>query len=173
MHNDGNNYSRFTSIVRQYEPLIKRIAAHFYVPESYAFRALQSDLVTHLWLLVRDTAPDTALHNQQAWLYTALYHKAFNIVRDENRRQKHLVYGLDLTHLPDDPQPDPHVARLHHLINQLPDSDRTIILMHIDGLSINEIAAFLGKTKSQTYSLLHSIRNKLRRLNRLADSDNP
>ena|GEM_PF-2979171 len=170
--NSGNDYSRFTTIVRQCEPLVKSIAAHFYAPGNYSFHALQVDLITYLWLLFRDRPSTTDILNKRAWIYTVIYHKALNMIRDEQRYQDRLVYGADLSDLPDDVQPNPQVDLLHSLINQLNESDRTVILMHIDGLSIDEIAEYLHKTKSQTYSRLHSIRNKLRRLSQQTNPDN-
>ncbi|MBR1835134.1 MAG: sigma-70 family RNA polymerase sigma factor [Bacteroidales bacterium] len=171
METHNNTLEHFTAIVRQNEKLIKSIAAHFEEPDSLNFHQLTTDLATHLWLIFRDL-PDTTLLDSRAWVYTTLYRKAINITRDEDRYQKHFVYGLDLTNLPEDhTSPDPLVPHLQHLINQLDDRDRETILMFIDGLSIDEIAAHLHKTKSQTYNRLHAIRNRLRRLNSLTNPD--
>lgn len=159
---------RFKEIAHRNDDTIKLIASNFYSPESYHFRALLTDLTTHLWLSVRNLDPDTRIYNEQAWVYAILFRKALSIVRDERRYQKHFIYNADFSNLPDrqEQELDPDTERLYSLINCLDDEDKEQLTMYLDGIPIKAIAALNGKTVLQTQQHLLYLRKKLRKLNK-------
>ena len=168
METGKNSLKRFKKIAHKNADTIKLVASNFYSPDSYHFRALLTDLTTHLWLTVRNLDPGTRIYNEQAWVYAILYRKALNIVRDEQRHQKHLIYNADLSNLPDkqEQEHDPDTEQLYSLINCLDDKDKELITMYLDGIPIKAIAALNGKTLLQTQQHLLYLRKKLRKLNK-------
>ncbi len=169
---DSNTYKRFKAIVHKYERTIKVISLHFYCPGTYNFHALQCDLTTYLWLISRTLPPDSHALESQAWVHTTLYHKALNLVRDEQRYQKKLDYNADLSTLADEENGNPYVTRLRHLIDRLDEQDQFIILLYLDRVPVKKIARLIGKTTSRTYQILNNIEDKLCNLNKQMDYDN-
>lgn len=160
---------RFSTIVHRYENMVKNIGANFYHPDTYLFRQIVVDLTTYLWLVFRNLPPGAVIHNEKAWIYTILYRKALNLVRSEKRYQQHLVYGSDLTTLPDNGSQDPMVSRLYNAIDKLNDSDRELILMYIDQIPIKEIAIHYDKSQHHVRRRIEKIKKTLRNINSQID----
>lgn len=169
---DRVTYKRFKAIVHKYEHTIKVISLHFYSPDSYNFHALQCDLTTYLWQVSRSLPPDSHALQSQARVYTTLYHKAVNLVRDEQRYQKKLDYNANLSNLIDEENGNPNVSRLYHLINQLEKQEQLIILMYLDRIPVKKIAQLIGKSTSRTYQILNDIKDKLCEFNKQMEYDN-
>lgn len=164
-----NNQERFSTIVHRYENMVKNIGANFYHPDTYLFRQIIVDLTTYLWLVFRNLPPGAVIHNEKAWIYTILYRKALNLVRSEKRYQQHLVYGSDLTTLPDNGSQDPMVGKLYNAIDKLNDSDRELILMYIDQIPIKEIAIHYDKSQHHVRRRIEKIKKTLRNINSQID----
>jgi RNA polymerase sigma-70 factor (ECF subfamily) len=65
----------------------------------------------------------------------------------------------------DPPADDPALSQhLHHLIELLPDPDRTIVRMHTEGYNYEEIAQQTGLTANNISVRLVRIKEKLRQL---------
>lgn len=165
MEENHDTLERFKEITHRHAGTIKLIAANFYVPDSYSFHSLVTDLTTHLWLSVRKQDPGVTIRHEQAWVYTILYRKALNIVRNEQSYQKHLVYGADLASFPDNSDSDPATGRLYQLINLLSEEEQEQITMYLDGIPVKSIAAIKGQSILQTHQHLLYLRKKLRKLN--------
>ena len=128
MEENRDTLKRFKEIAHRHAGTIKLIAANFYVSDSYSFHALVTDLTTHLWLTVCKLDPSVTIRHEQAWVYTLLYHKALNIVRNEQSYQKHLVYGADLANFPDNTDSDPVTSRFYQLINLFSEEEQVMII---------------------------------------------
>ena len=169
---DGNSYAQFKAIVSKYENTFKVISSHFYYHGTYNQRALMCDLVTYLWGVSRSLPPNSEHLDNHAWVYTILYRKAINLVRDEQRYQNHLNYGDDLSSLVDEESCDPVVIRLHQLIDRLDSQNRLIVHMYLDHIPVKVIARRIGKSTSRIYQILDEIQDKLRELNKqMEDND--
>jgi RNA polymerase sigma-70 factor (ECF subfamily) len=83
-----------------------------------------------------------------------------NLFIDQHRRRRCLTIGLEESDLPADvaPKPDQLViaaedARmLHDAIEKLPESQRLVVKLRLNGLSLNEIAEVLKESKSTVQS---------------------
>lgn len=169
MASERNSPERFKKIVHKHTNTIKAIAANFYAPDTYQFNELVTDLTTHLWLLYRDVLPEKEIHAENALVYSVLRNKAINIVRDEQRYQKHFIYNTDLSELsdsPDTPEHHPDTEQFYRLITRLDEKDQEMIYMYLDGIPIKEIADLNNKSLLHTYQHLHYLRKKLRTMNK-------
>jgi len=110
-----------------------------------------------LWNLRKELFGITLAPRQAAWIWRV----ARSTCIDLRRKRSH-----NLTPLPDDydaPAEDTtlHDA-LHELIAQLPEPDRTIVTMHLEGYEYKEIGRKTGMTKNHVGIRLMRIKEKLR-----------
>ena len=100
------------------------------------------------------------------WLIVAVRHRFIDSVRRHERedRRLRLVWSGQQT------EPTADISelsseRVTRLLGRLPDDQRAaVVLHHVDGLSISEVAAELGRSAHATESLLARGRKSLRRL---------
>ena len=165
----GNSHKptveEFITLYHTHEHLIKKISSFFCAGNDYSYRAMVCDLTTHLWLTIRDMDSNNPTLHEQVWIYSILYNKALNLVRNEQRYQQHFIYHADLSQIPDIQERHPQTEQLYQLINRLNDRDKRLITMHLDGIPLQEIAAVEGKTTLQIQQHLLYLRKKLRKLN--------
>jgi RNA polymerase sigma-70 factor (ECF subfamily) len=113
------------------------------------------------------------------WLFTITHN---TILNEHRRRSRHRAESLEAITRPDNPESvghempdtraeDPSRAaaerelqdRIHAAIQQLPEAQRTAVLLcRFEGLAYEEIAKVLGTTESAVKSLLHRARETLK-----------
>lgn len=164
----GHDDSRelFDAIVRRHEGTIKKIGALFYMPGSYHYDELVCDLTTYLWLVFYNLPRGIVISHEHAWVYSILYRKALNIIRDEDRRQAHFDYTANLTNHANPDDTEDLYSKLYKLISHLDDYDQELIMMYIDHNSVKDIAAIMGKSYLHTLRRINKIKTKLHQLNK-------
>lgn len=165
MSKENQIFEQFTALVRRHEETIKRVSAYFYMPNSYLFREMMTYLTSYLWEVYSQLPPDVVIFNERGWVFTILYRQAAKHARDERRYQSHLVYGADLSGCADNDGADPQVTRLYRLINKLGEEDREIIVMYLDKVPVQQMAAAMGRNAVYVYRHINKIVEILRRLN--------
>lgn len=117
---------------------------------------LQETMLT-LWNLRKQLFSITLAPKQAVWIWRVARSTCIDLQRKRNN---------NLTPLPDDydaPAEDTtlHDA-LHELIAQLPEPDRTIVTMHLEGYEYKEIGRKTGLTKNHVGIRLMRIKEKLK-----------
>lgn len=117
---------------------------------------LQETMLT-LWNLREQLLGITLAPKQAAWIWRV----ARSTCIDLQRRRSN-----NITPLPDDydtPADDTTLHdTLHELIDQLPEPDRTIVTMHLEGYEYKEIGHKTGLTKNHIGIRLMRIKDKLK-----------
>lgn len=117
---------------------------------------LQETMLT-LWNLRKQLFGITLAPRQAAWIWRV----ARSTCIDLQRRRSN-----NITPLPDDydtPADDTTLHdTLHELIAQLPEPDRTIVTMHLEGYEYKEIGQRVGMTKNNVGVRLIRIKEKLK-----------
>ena len=171
MATDNENREQFIALVRKHESTIRRIVGSFYPLGSYQYNELVCDLSTSLWLVWRDLPSDFAFDNERAWVFVILHRHALDIVRNENGRQRRLLYGVDLSGIADNTEPDYYPNRLYRLIDQLDDPDRELILMYADNVPVKQIALSKDMSYRKALRRIERIRTHLRKLDSESGED--
>ena len=137
------------------------------------------DLAQHVFLQVFKSAHRYLVSAKfSTWLYTIARNLCLNEIR---RRSRHPAESLDATHPDNEDQPlrqyedtknfsppdlllqDELVGKIEQALAELPESQRTAILLYReDELSYEEIATVLGCSLSATKSLIHRGRETLK-----------
>ena len=110
-----------------------------------------------LWNLREQLFSITLAPRQAAWIWRVARSTCIDLRRKRSN---------NLTPLPDDydaPAEDTSLHdALHELIAQLPEPDRTIVTMHLEGYEYKEIGRKTGMTKNHVGIRLMRIKEKLR-----------
>lgn len=99
-----------------------------------------------------------------AWLIGVARHKLVDHWRRQAREDRRLHAVADLTETVDDPwDVRLEVAHAHHVLAELgPHHRSALVLRYLDGLSVPEVAAALGRTVHATEALLVRARRAFR-----------
>lgn len=157
------------------DALFERMAAEYSAPLARLARAheadpsLRQDLIQEihiaLWRSLSSFAGDCSL---RTWVYRVAHNAAATHVRRRRRRvDKHLV-ALDDIEIPaEGPEIATAVdealmlARIEELVRRLKPNDREIIVLHLEGLGVEEIAEIAGLSLTNTGTKIHRIRRLL------------
>src|SRR5208282_997080 len=128
----------------------------------------QDDLFQDVLLQVWSSIPAfRGEARETTWIYRVAFNTALAWRRGERRRRE----GMEFLKLEVAPQVQPShvdalaeqeiVARLYAAIRQLPKVDASLALMHLDGLSYQEMAEVLGISENYIGVKLNRIRKQL------------
>ena len=133
-----------------------RVAASYLRGESDRLDAV-SEAITRAWEK-RHTLRDEGLF--RTWITRILIRECVNI----QRRQKRSVPVDALPEAESEPE-DERIAALREALAQLPQRQRTMIVLHyMEGYDVREVARIMGTTKSAVCAGLSRARARLRAL---------
>jgi len=157
------------------DALFERIAAEYAAPVARLARAheadpsLQQDLLQEIHLALWRSLPSFAGRcSLRTWVYRVAHNvAASHVLRRRRRPDKHLV-DLDEVEIPaDGPEVGASVdaarmlARIHELVRRLKPTDREVFVLHLEGLSVDDIAEIAGLTVTNTGTKIHRIKRLL------------
>jgi RNA polymerase sigma-70 factor (ECF subfamily) len=108
---------------------------------------------------------------ETTWIYRVALNTALTWQRDETKKRKRRVSILNFDDLAD-PQETTESAlqnkqcldQLYSAISQLPKTERSVILLHLDGLSYEEMANILGVSETNVGARLNRAKKALANL---------
>ena len=126
---------------------------------------LEQELLLQLWL---STPAYASQAKPSTWIYRVCLNTALTWRRGTTRREKRLDPSADLNRLPARTPSPADRAGEHELLEQLyaaihalPEFDRALILLSLDGLSYREIAEVTGLTENHVGVALTRTRKRL------------
>jgi len=154
----------FESVAGEYAAPLARLArAH------EADAALQQDLLQEIYLALWRSLP--AFKNRcslRTWVYRVAHNVAATHVLRARRRRTDLLVNLDDVEIADEGtdagvaiDESRALARVTQLIQRLKPIDREVIILHLEGLSRDEIAEIAGLTFSNVAIKIHRIKQLL------------
>jgi RNA polymerase sigma-70 factor, ECF subfamily len=119
-------------------------------------RDLVQQAFERAWLRWRRVA---ALDDPEAWVRLV----AFNLAKNHRRRRRQLIPSADAPEVATDSiEQEQSMIEFRHALDQLgSDPKRALILHHIVGLSVNEVAAEMSAPAGTVVSWLYRGRNQL------------
>jgi RNA polymerase sigma-70 factor (ECF subfamily) len=166
----------FVALVRQYQPALLRLAE-----ATVGSRAIAQEVTQDTWLAVmRGVDRFEGRSSLKTWLFRILLNRARSAAGREQRAgrpepiddERFDASGAWAT--PPEPWADRADDRLvaaqladrvHVLVDQLPDAQRQVVLLHdVEGLPPTEVAALVGVSEGNQRVLLHRGRARLRQL---------
>lgn len=158
-----NGHSQvFLEWVLTYDSILWKIA------RSYASAGEHNDLHQDLLIALWHAAP---LYRDQAKPSTFIYRVALNCALNWSRNRvryhrRHVEFdetAQDFAVHPDEhaSQQERRVELLYAALAALPEADRSLALLHLDGLNYREIAEILGITENNVGVKLNRVRKRL------------
>lgn len=144
--------AQFKSWLEEHEGIIQRISRSF-AKNSADAEDLRQEMLLQLWVTASKFSRQS---KASTWIYRVCFNTALMWHRGSSRRQRHINPEIDLSLIKSggrDPAEDAAQAekltKLYESIRAMSQSDRTLVLMMLDGLSYREIAEVTGLNENQ------------------------
>jgi RNA polymerase sigma-70 factor (ECF subfamily) len=152
------NESVFLQQIRENQGIIYKLVS-LYARDADEKKDLYQEIILQAW-------KGWPSFRQESKFSTWLYRICLNALLTAKRR-KHLVdYRDNLENLPHAVDPDAGSGeegrRLHAAIRALPETEKALISLHLDGYGHAEIADIVGITENHVAVKLHRIKTKLK-----------
>ena len=126
---------------------------------------LQQELLLQLWLSLPKFAGEA---KPSTWTYRVCLNTALTWRRGKARRESRMFADADLTRIPAEAASPAEcagerevVGKLYAAIRAMPDPDRALVLLLLDGLAYREIAEITGLTENHVGVALTRARKRL------------
>ena len=151
--------AEFLDQIEQHQGIINSLCSLFYEREEDRKDARQ-DIILQLWKAWPSFRGESKV---STWIYKVALNTLLAKSRKEKRRIKEA--DLDSIQLPDETKTvfvDDDVQLLRQIIELLPDDDKALVVLYLEGYKNIEIATILGLTQTNISTRLHRIKTKLR-----------
>lgn len=148
---------QFEELVKQYKRTIYSVC-YMFSRDKEEINDLFQEILVRLWLGFGQFEQRSSL---STWVYRIALNTAINSDKRAKRRPQTVPLSTDID--PYDPQDSSfeQVRQLYALINQLDVMDRGLVLLWLEGIGYDEIAAIMGITVANVGIKLHRIKEKL------------
>jgi RNA polymerase sigma-70 factor (ECF subfamily) len=154
----------FERLVGEYEPALRRLAG-CYEADSSAREDLFQDIALALWRAIPNFRGDSS---ERTWLYRIAHNVAISSAQSRRKRARREV-SEEFTATRPAPEAGPHEltvdrqkrAQMIAAIRELPELDRQVISLHLEGMDYDEIEQVSGLTRSAIATRLTRIRQRL------------
>jgi RNA polymerase sigma-70 factor (ECF subfamily) len=159
--------SLFRSWLEDHRGIIVKVTRSFAAAPADA-ADLEQELLLQLWTSLSSFAGQA---KPSTWIYRVCLNTALSWRRGTARRAQHFDPAADVAHCaaptasPADQAGDRELLeKLYAAIQSLPDFDRALVLLSLDGLAYREIAEITGLNENQVGVALTRARQRLARL---------
>ena len=148
---------QFEELVKQYKRTIYSVC-YMFSRDNEEINDLFQEILVRLWLGFDQFEQRSSVNT---WVYRIALNTAINSDKRAKRRLQTIPLSTDID--PYDPQDSSleQVRQLYALINQLDVMDRGLVLLWLEGIGYDEIAAIMGITVANVGIKLHRIKEKL------------
>ena len=148
---------QFEELVKQYKRTIYSVC-YMFSRDKEEINDLFQEILVRLWLGFDQFEQRSSL---STWVYRIALNTAINSDKRAKRRPQTVPLSTDID--PYDPQDSSleQVRQLYALINQLDVMDRGLVLLWLEGIGYDEIAAIMGITVANVGIKLYRIKEKL------------
>ena len=148
---------QFEELVKQYKRTIYSVC-YMFSRDKEEINDLFQEILVRLWLGFDQFEQRSSVNT---WVYRIALNTAINSDKRAKRCPQTVPLSTDID--PYDPQDSSleQVRQLYALINQLDVMDRGLVLLWLEGIGYDEIAAIMGITVANVGIKLHRIKEKL------------
>ena len=161
---DAERETRFTAWLTEHRGIMHKIA-HAYAVEPADQADLLQEILLQLW---RSLSAFREQAKPSTWIYRVCLNTAMTWKRGEKKRRDLAAPEWSLSEVPaSDPRPGwTHeetelLGQLYKAVRELPPTDRSLVLLALDGTSYREISDITGLTENHVGVALTRARQKL------------
>ena len=133
---------QFSALIEKHKGIIYKIA-NSYCRNAEDRKDLIQEIIVHLW---KSHGRYDDRFKLSTWIYRIALNVAISAYRREKKRSEQTSPLEEIIVEPavEPGQPDPKIATLHRIIDQLDELNRALMILYLDDNSYAEIAAILG-----------------------------
>lgn len=148
---------QFEELVKQYKRTIYSVC-YIFSRDNEEVNDMFQEIIVRLWLGFDQFKKQSSVNT---WVYRIALNTAINCDKRSKRRLQTVSLNADID--PYDPQDTSfeQVHQLHALIQQLDVMDRGLVMLWLEGISYDEIAAIMGISVANVGIKLHRIKERL------------
>jgi RNA polymerase sigma-70 factor, ECF subfamily len=152
---------RFLVLLDAHRRIVHKVASS-YARDGADREDLVQEMIAQLWRAFPSWDPSRRF---STWMYRIALNTGISWLRSESRRARRLEPGepslLEVA-APEPEEPDERMALLRELIARLPETDRALLLLYLDGHRHDAIAEIMGISESNVATRLHRLKQRLR-----------
>jgi len=151
---------QFSTLVEEHKGIIYKIA-NSYCRNAEDRKDLIQEIVVHLWKS-HDRYDDR--FKLSTWIYRIALNVAISAYRREKKRAERISRLEEIIIEPaaESEQPDPKIATLHRIIDQLDELNRALMILYLDDNSYRDIAGILGLTETNVATKINRLKLKIK-----------
>lgn len=151
----------FLKVIREYERVIYKVC-YLYTSPNAPLNDLYQDVILNLWKAFPKFRKECKI---STWIYRIALNTCISFFRKEKNVPEivSLTREIDWTIEEHDPINE-MLKQMYHMINQLGQLDKSIILLYLEDKSYEEIAEITGLTVTNVATKLSRIKDKLKRM---------
>ena len=156
----------FVSVIREYERVIYKVC-YMYTTPNASLNDLYQEVVLNIWRSFTKFRNECKI---STWIYRIALNTCISFIRKEKNIPEFVTLNPDVNTVVDENDPLHEMLRqLYHLINQLGQLDKSIILLYLEEKSYDEIAEITGLTVTNVATKLSRIKDKLKKMKQKED----
>jgi RNA polymerase sigma factor (sigma-70 family) len=151
---------QFSALIEEHKGIIYKIA-NSYCRNAEDRKDLIQEIIVHLWKS-HDRYDDR--FKLSTWIYRIALNVAISAYRREKKRSDQTSPLEDIIIEPaaESAQPDPKIATLHRIIDQLDELNRALMILYLDENSYRDIAGILGLTETNVATKINRLKLKIK-----------
>ncbi len=151
----------FLAIIQTYERVIYKVC-YLYTTPNATLNDLYQEVVLNIWKAYPKFRNECKV---STWIYRIALNTCISFIRKEKRTLEFVTLNPEVNTIMDETDPIHEMLKqLYHLINQLGQLDKSIILLYLEEKSYEEIAEITGLTTTNVATKLNRIKNKLKKM---------
>lgn len=151
---------QFSVLVEEHKGIIYKIA-NSYCRNAEDRKDLIQEIVVHLW---KSHDRYDEHFKLSTWIYRIALNVAISAYRREKKRTERVspLEEIIIEPAAEPEQPDPNIATLHRIIDQLDELNRALMILYLDDNSYRDIAGILGLTETNVATKINRLKLKIK-----------
>jgi RNA polymerase sigma factor (sigma-70 family) len=151
---------QFSALIEAHKGIIYKIA-NSYCRNTEDRKDLIQGIIVHLW---KSHGRYDDRFKLSTWIYRIALNVAISAYRREKKRSERNspLEEIIIEPAAETEQPDPKIALLHRIIDQLDELNRALMILYLDDNSYRDIAGILGLTETNVATKINRLKTKIK-----------
>jgi RNA polymerase sigma factor (sigma-70 family) len=151
---------QFSALIGEHKGIIYKVA-NSYCRNAEDRKDLVQEIIVHLW---KSHGRYDDRFKLSTWIYRIALNVAISAYRREKKRSERVAPLEEIIVEPatEPGRPDPKVATLHRIIDQLDELNRALMILYLDDNSYRDIAGVLGLTETNVATKINRLKLKIK-----------
>ena len=152
--------AQFSALIEEHKGIIYKIG-NSYCRHAEDRKDVIQEIVVQLW---KSHDRYDGRSKLSTWIYRIALNVAISAYRREKKRSERVSPLEEIIVEPatETEQLDPKIATLHHIIDQLDELNRALMILYLDDNSYRDIAGILGLTETNVATKINRLKLKIK-----------